>query len=217
MKWCFVLLSVLFVMAMPWQAQAQSTRARARQLTSVKAERQQASHDLSIALDYFQSGKYHEALIILARLDSTYNLNPRFRAYTGLCYYYDNDFKHAAYILDDALPSLNAFSPQERSVYYHADADSHFILGQYDEAKVAYDSLKTLCSDKEKAEAYYRIGFIYVFKEDWLNALDNLQSALVYYKQFLPDEKARIAQIRNMIEGCCEKIAPNQPLSKEEE
>lgn len=171
-----------------------------------KTERQQASHDLNIALDYFQSGKYHEALIILARLDSTYNLNPRIRAYTGLCYYYDNDFKHASEILDQALPDLTAFSPQERSVYYHADADSHFILTEYDKAKASYDSLITLCPNNEKPEAYYRLGFIYVYKEDWLNALDNLQSALFYYREFLPDEKARIAQIRNMIEGCCEKI-----------
>lgn len=164
------------------------------------------SHDLGIALDYFQSGKYHEALAILAPLDSTYNLNPRFRAYTGLCYYYDNDFKNAARLLDASLPRLTAFSPQERSVYYHAEADSHFILQQYDEAQAAYDSLLVLCADKEKSEAYYRLSFIFIYKKEWINALDNLQSALVYYQRFLPDEKARIAQIRNMIEGCCEQI-----------
>lgn len=175
------------------------------------AQSSQASHDLGIALDYFQGGKYHEALTILAPLDSAYNLNPRFRAYTGLCYYYDNDFKNAARILDASLPRLTAFSPQERSVYYHAAADSHFILNQYDEAKADYDSLLALCADNEKAEAYYRVGFIHVFKEEWLQALDNLQSALVFYRRFLPDEKARIVQIRNMIEGCCEQINNNKP------
>ena len=36
--------------------------------------------------------------------------------------------------------------------------------------------------------------------------LDNYQSALVYYQKYRPDEKAKIAQIRNMINGCAEKI-----------
>lgn len=172
----------------------------------VSAQPSQASRDLSIALDYFQGGKYHEALVILSRLDSTYNLNPRFRAYTGLCYYYDNDFKNATRLLEASLPRLTAFSPQERSIYYNANADSHFMLKQYDMAKTAYDSLLALCPEKEKAHAYYRIGFISVNKKEWVNALDNLQSALVYFRRYLPDEKARIAQIRNMIGGCCEKI-----------
>lgn len=218
MKRSVFLFFVLSVLALPRQALAQQAKSSAGKATTAvshhatKAERQQASRDLGIALDYFQGGKYHEALIILARLDSTFNLNPRFRAYTGLCYYYDNDFKNAARLLDDAIPSLTAFSPQERSVYYHADADSHFILNQYDEAKAAYDSLLTICPNNDKAEAYYRLGFIYVFKEDWFNALDNLQSALVYYRQYIPDEKARMAQIRNMIEGCCEKIKMTRTL-----
>lgn len=166
------------------------------------ADRQQ----LAIALDYFQGGKYHEALMIFSRLDSLYTLNPRIRAYTGLCYFYDNDFGQAARILDDALPKLRAFAPVERSVYYRADADSHFFLKQYDSALAAYDSLTALCSEIDKAEAFYRKGFILVYRQAWYEALDNLQTALVYYKKYLPHEEARIAQIRNMIYGCCEEI-----------
>lgn len=196
-KWCLLIAFVLCAVVMPLPCNAQQTHV---------TKKDQAARDLNIALDYFQSGKFHEALLILARLDSTYRLNPRFRAYTGLCYYYDGDYSNATRLLDASIPSLKAFSPDERSLYYHADADSHFILEQYDAAEASYDSLLTICDDKQKAEAYYRLGFIKVYKERWLEALDDLQSALVYYRTYLPDEKARIAQIRNMIQGCCEEI-----------
>lgn len=166
----------------------------------------QDAKDLSIALDYFQSGKYHEALLYLARLDSLYRLNPRFRAYTGLCYYYDNDHRHATKILDEVLPQLTAFSPTERSVYYRANADSHFQLGQLAQAAMSYDSLLVLCHDNEKAEAYFQLGYIRIQQQQWIDALNDLQSSLVYYRRYQPEAKARISQIRNMIAGCCESI-----------
>lgn len=172
-----------------------------------KAKSTQADNNaLTLAIDYFQGGKYHEALVILSRLDSLHNLNPRFRAYTALCYYYENDFRHATRIFDESLPKLKAFSPEERSIYYKANAESHFALQQYAEADAAYDSLLSIGKDKDKAEAYYRKGFIYIYNNEWLPALDSLQSSLYYYQHCLPNEKARTAQIRNMIEGCCEKI-----------
>lgn len=174
------------------------------------AQTSEDRQQLNIALDYFQSAKYHEALTILARLDSVYKLNPRISAYTGLCYYYEDDFAHAARTLDKALPRLTAFAPQERSAYYKADADSHFILEEYGKAAVAYDSLLRLCTDNEKPEAYYRKGFIHVYNNEWADALDDLQTSLVCYNAYLPEAKARIAQIRNMITGCCEKLKAQQ-------
>lgn len=171
--------------------------------------------DLGIAIDYFQSGKYHEALLYFARLDSLYRLNPRFRAYTALCYYYDGDNRHAVRIFDVVLPQLTAFSPSERSVYYRANADAHQQLGQLDEAAAAYDSLLVLCHDNEKAEAYFQRGVIRTQQQQWLSALDDLQSALVYYRRYQPEAKARIAQIRNMIVGCCDNI--NQMQDKRTE
>ena len=47
------------------------------------------SQKLGMALDYFQSGKYHETLLILEQLDKQYRLNPRFRAYLGVCYFHE--------------------------------------------------------------------------------------------------------------------------------
>lgn len=161
---------------------------------------------LGMGLEYFRSGKYHEALLILQKLDRQYRLNPRIRAYIGVCFYYEWDYKMAKTYLDSAIPKLTAFSPQERSFYFYANAESHFNLKQYDKALLMYQQMLEVCHDNEKADAFYRIGFIHVYNQDWLDALDNLQSALVYYRQYQPKEKARVAQIRNMINGCCARI-----------
>lgn len=175
-------------------------------LAQNKTDRQKDSEQLGIALDYFQGGKYQEALTILQPLDKKYKLNPRFKAYIGVCYYQQWDYMLAAEYLDEAIPQLTAFSPEERSLYYYDCAESHFILEDYDKALALYETMLTLCHDNEKPDAYYKLGFIYVYREDWTQALDNLQTALVFYKQYRPDEQARIAQIRNMIVGCCQKI-----------
>ena len=36
---------------------------------------------LNKAVDYFQSGKYHESIILFKQLEKRFNLNYRFRAY----------------------------------------------------------------------------------------------------------------------------------------
>lgn len=112
--------------------------------------------------------------------------------------------------MDEVLPQLTVFSPQERSVYYRACADSHFQLQQLETAAACYDSLLVLSHDNEKAETYFMLGYIHVQQQQWIKALDNLQSSLVYYRRYLPGEKARISQIRNMITGCCENINKKQ-------
>ena len=177
---------------------------------------QKDSERLGKALDYFQSGKYHECMVILQDLDQHYRLNPRFRAYLGVCYYYEWDYENAVNCLDASLPSLTAFAPSELSFYYFADAESHFYLKQYDKALPLYKNRLGLCHDNEKADTYYRIGFIHLFKEQWIPALDNFQNALVFYRKYLPDRQDRIAQIRNMIEGCAEKIQAEEKDQKTE-
>ena len=64
------LLIILLLMVFAFCANAQP---RQRQ-------KSEASEQLGMALDYFSSGKYHEALLIFSRLDKQYNLNPRFHA-----------------------------------------------------------------------------------------------------------------------------------------
>lgn len=161
---------------------------------------------LGMAIEYFQSGKYSEALNLFTKLEKNHNLNPRFKAYIGVCYYYDWNYEQATGYLSKAIPQLEKFSPQEQSFYNYACAESYFNLGEYSKALPYYTKMLSLCHNNEKPDAYYRIGFIHMFRQEWIAALDNYQSALVYYQKYRPDEKARIAQIRNMINGCAEKI-----------
>lgn len=79
---------------------------------------QQADKEqLGRAIEYFQTAKYHECMLILARLDSVYTINPRFRAFLGVCYYYEGQYAKAAEYLEATIPQLKAFSPQEVGLY----------------------------------------------------------------------------------------------------
>ena len=46
-----------------------------------KEKKEAAAEQLSKALDYFTSQKYHECLMIMQELDKHYRLNPRYKAY----------------------------------------------------------------------------------------------------------------------------------------
>lgn len=56
------------------------------------------AEQLGKALEYFASQKYHECLLILQGLDKQYRLNPRYKAYLGVCYYYEWDYENAVNI-----------------------------------------------------------------------------------------------------------------------
>lgn len=164
--------------------------------------------NLGKAIDYFQGGKYHESLLIFQRLDRQYNLNPRYKAYIGLCYYKEFDYEHARVYLDSVLTKVNIFSPEEQSTYYFADAESHFNLEEYALAINAYEKMLAVCHDNEKADALYRLGLCYMEKPDWAIAAEYLESAEAYYKRYgtTEDKKPRIKQIKNMISGCIKRI-----------
>ena len=118
---------------------------------------------LDKAVAYFNSGKYHEALLIFQQLDKRYKLNDRFRAYIGLCYYNEWEYKNATNYLDEVAPRLTVLAPHERSVYYFANAESHFQLQEYKPAISFYEQALTVCYDSEKGEIYYRLGLCYMF------------------------------------------------------
>ena len=106
------------------------------------------------------------------------------------------------------MPSITVFAPHEQSVYYYANAESHFQLKQYKAAIPCYEKMLNVCHDNEKADALYRLGFCYLFKKDWENALEYFEGARSYYQHYgyKPGLKYRMAQIKNMINGCKQQI-----------
>ena len=162
------------------------------------------SERLGMALEYFQSGKYHEALLLFEKLDKEYQLNPRYHAYMGICHYYEWEYEEACHLLDEAIPQLEAFAPHERSVYYYADGESHFQLKQYAEAIPFFEKALTVCYENEKGDIHYRLGMCHMFAEEWLAARDHYRQALDNYVALrnTPDMQARIYQTSHMMKGC---------------
>ena len=78
-----------------------------------------ARERLGMAIEYFQSGKYHESLLIFERLDKEYELDIRYKAYIGVCQYYEYDYKKACFYLDPLIDTLSVFAPHEQAVYYN--------------------------------------------------------------------------------------------------
>lgn len=170
---------------------------------------------LGRALEYFQSQKYHEALLIFQRLDQSYKLNARYKAYIGLCYYYDWDYKKATEYFDTFLPKLDMLAPEERALYYYADGESHFQLGHYDQAIVLFQSALTLCHDRDKGDSWFRIGFCYYFLQQPALAQGCFLVAEYYYATFRnsPDLQARRQQMAHMMRGLRPEIVL-KPLPK---
>lgn len=173
-----------------------------------KEKKEVAAEQLSKALDYFTSQKYHECLMIMQELDKQYRLNPRYKAYLGVCYYYEWDYKQAAKYLSEAIPQLGNFSPHERSFYYWANAESLFNLQKYAEAIPFYQAMLPLCYANEKPDVHYRLGFCYLFAEQWNEAWNELLQAQEGYLKLrnTPDMQARITQVSHMLDGLKPKV-----------
>ncbi|SFF98334.1 hypothetical protein SAMN05216383_103101 [Prevotella sp. KH2C16] len=160
-----------------------------------------------MALEYFQTGKYHECMLLLEKLDKQYRLNPRFRAYLGVCYYYEWDYEKAYKLLDALISELRNFAPHERSVYYWACAESHFNMKQFAAAIPLYGDMLKVCHENEKPDALYRLGFCHMFQKAWQPAYDCFNGALALYRKYRQeDQKPRIAQIENMMVGIKEHL-----------
>ncbi|MDY6206976.1 MAG: tetratricopeptide repeat protein [Prevotella sp.] len=182
----------------------------------LKAQEVKSSELLGKAIEYFQSAKYHEALLVFEKIQSREPLNPRFRAYMGVCYYYEWNFQKATDVLTEVIPQLESFSPQERCVYHYTCAESLFALKEYRKSLPYYEQAYILCHEREKGDILYRMGMCYMFAEKWANAIDYFNSATNYYKQFRHTEslKARLTQIENMTAGCRKEMEKEQEKLK---
>lgn len=185
-----------------------------------KGDRKVDAEQLARALDYFASEKFHECLVLLQPLNRRYKLNPRYRAYLAVCLYYEWEYAEAIRLFDEVIPLLQGVAPHELSLYYWMDAESNFALQQYDRALPLYGKMLPLCSDNEKPDAYYRMGFCHLFAaeasgasssekvsgssaEERKKAKECFELSLEGYLKYrnTPNEKARIAQIRHMLGG----------------
>lgn len=170
-------------------------------------DKRQDSDKLGKALEYFTGGKYHEALILLTDLNKRYKLNPRFKAYMGVCLYHEWDYENACKVFDEIIDEVEIYAPHERCIYYLSAAESNFKTGKYDAAIPLYEKMLSVCHDNEKGDALYRLGFCHMFGKRWQNAADYFISATRYYERFTThDSKTRIAQMENMIKGCIHEI-----------
>lgn len=179
---------------------------------ALDAAAQQTKPDTELlgkALEYFQGGKYHESLLIFQSLDKRYKLNPRFRAYIGLCYYKEWNYKKAVEYFDKVLPQLGGLAPHELSVYYYAAGESCFQMQQYGRALPYFEKDISVCYNLEKGDVYYRIGLCHMFMEEWQKAYDSYCLSEDFYRMYRDEEslEARLAQIANMKKGCLSAIS----------
>lgn len=173
-------------------------------VSSTLAQRNPDTEQLGRALEYFTSQKYGEALVILQRLDKQYKLNDRFRAYIGLCYYYEWDYKNAVRYFDEVIDRLGMLSPHEQSVYLFAAAESYFQMQKYEQALAYYERDLPMSYANERGEIYYRIGLCHMSMQHWQAAVEAYRNA----DRLLPvndSTKARRAQVKNMLKGCEQK------------
>lgn len=164
---------------------------------------QKDSEKLGMAMEYMQSNKFHEALIILRQLDKKHNLSPRLKAYIGLCYYYEQDYVMTCKTMDTLLVHLDTLAPQERSLYNYCTAESHFNLCEYKDAITYYVAMLTLCHDNEKADALFHLAFCYLNLSCYEQARQTFQESLSCYEEYgYPKERtSRVIELRNIIKG----------------
>lgn len=81
-----------------------------------------------------------------------------------------------------------------------------------------YEQVLTLGYDRDKGDAYYRIGFCYMFMENWQAAADNYEAAKNNYIKYrnTADMQARLSQIENMLNGCKAKIEETRQAAANE-
>ena len=170
-------------------------------LSSVNAQVRE-SEKLGKAIEYFGGQKYHEALILFEGLAKKYRLNPRFYAYMGVCYFKEQDYRHASEMLDSIIPHLEPFPPHERGVCYYSCAESHFLQGDYPIALSYYEMSLPVANEREKGDIYYRMGCCGMMMESDSILIENFRQAKTWFEKAdmtIPETRARKKQTEVML------------------
>ena len=170
-------------------------------LSSVNAQVRE-SEKLGKAIEYFGGQKYHEALILFEGLAKKYRLNPRFYAYMGVCYFKEQDYRHASEMLDSIIPHLEPFPPHERGVCYYSCAESHFLQGEYPTALSYYEMSLPVANEREKGDIYYRMGCCGMMMESDSIQIENFRQAKTWFEKAdmtIPETRARKKQTEVML------------------
>ena len=170
-------------------------------LSSVNAQVRE-SEKLGKAIEYFGGQKYHEALILFEGLAKKYRLNPRFYAYMGVCYFKEQDYRHASEMLDSIIPHLEPFPPHERGVCYYSCAESHFLQGEYPTALSYYEMSLPVANEREKGDIYYRMGCCGMMMESDSIQIENFRQAKTWFEKAdmtISETRARKKQTEVML------------------
>ena len=166
---------------------------------------------LTKATEYFQGGKYHEAIINFEKLQQDYTLTPRYLAYLGFAYYKEGDYEDAAKTLYPLLrdttsqSTLTALSPKEQAIYLYACGESLFHIGNYTSSLDIHTRMLPLVSGCDKGDVLFHIGMAHYMQGDYADAIPPLEEALSLYKTHATAgdnlHKARLNQIDTMLPG----------------
>lgn len=181
--------------------------------TAAQPSKESDSNLLGIAVEYFQGGKYHEAIITFEKLKRHYTLNPRFSAYLGMSYYKEQKYEEAVENLSTAIPELTAFSPKEQAVYIFCCAESLFELGRYEEALRYYEMILPLVEGNDKGDVLFHTAFSHyllngneaITPESAQTVIELLTQASILYEENANTatelQIARLKQTKNMLRG----------------
>lgn len=177
------------------------------------ADRTNDSEMLGKAVEYFQGGKYHEAILSFEKLKRTYTLNPRFLAYLGMSYYKEQSYEDAVTNLKQGIPELTAFSPKEQAVYIYCCAESLFKLERYEESLYYYNMILPLVDGNDKADVLFHSAFSHyllngseaITPDSAQIVSDLLTQASTLYQENTKTatelQIARLKQTKNMLRG----------------
>ncbi|MDO4931427.1 MAG: hypothetical protein Q4E63_02060 [Prevotellaceae bacterium] len=169
---------------------------------------------LGKAVEYYQSGKYHECIISFEKLQKQYTLTPRFMAWLGFSYYKEQNYKDAAKALRTAIPHLETLSPKERATYLYVCAESLFYLEDYNEAIKYYNMALPLTGGNDKGDVLFHTAFAHylINNENTDTITVSTEKARLLFTQALtlykdnsstatPQQRARMKQTEKMLKG----------------